>query len=101
MQEEDVERLVQDAGIIRHRGKFRQLLVMRGRTCKWNGTATVCRLCLVVRKSSATGDTSQTLSEIPTSTPASDALSKALKSVVLSLSVPQSVTPLCRHVAGK
>lgn len=39
MQEEDVERLVQDAGIIRHRGKFRQLLVMRGRTCKWNRTA--------------------------------------------------------------
>ena len=32
MQEEDVERLVQDAGIIRHRG-------MRGRTCKWNRTA--------------------------------------------------------------
>ena len=36
MQEEDVERLVQDAAIA---GKFRQLLVMRGRTCKWNRTA--------------------------------------------------------------
>ncbi len=76
MQEEDVERLVQDAGIIRIVGKFRQLLVMRGRTCKWNKRRTVCRLCLVVCQSSTTGDQATTLSEIPTSTPASDALSK-------------------------
>ena len=46
MQEEDVERLVQDAGIIRHRGKIQA------------ERRTVCRLCLVVCKSSATGDTS-------------------------------------------
>ncbi len=39
MQEEDVERLVQDAGLSAIEGKFRQLLVMRGRTCKWNRTA--------------------------------------------------------------
>ncbi|MCY9469723.1 DNA-3-methyladenine glycosylase I [Escherichia coli] len=44
-------------GLIRHRGKIQQLLVMRGRTCN-DRTATVCRLCLVVCQSSTTGDTS-------------------------------------------
>ncbi len=40
MQEEDVERLVQDAGLSAIAGKFRQFsTVMRGRTCKWNRTA--------------------------------------------------------------
>ena len=39
-----------------------------------------------------------TLAEIPTTTPASDALSKALKNAVLSLSARQSVIPLCRPV---
>ena len=62
MQEEDVERLVQDAGIIRHRGKI-QAIIGNARAylqMEQNGEAT-------------------TLSEIPTSTSASDALSKALK----------------------
>ena len=39
MQEEDVERLAQTPGLSAIEGKFRQLLVMRGRTCKWNRTA--------------------------------------------------------------
>ncbi len=59
MQEEDVERLVQDAGIIRHRGKIRGHYWQCARIPA-NGTErrTICRLCLVVRKSSAAGDTS-------------------------------------------
>ena len=39
-----------------------------------------------------------TLAEIPATTPASDALSKALKNAALSLSARQSVIPLCRPV---
>ena len=47
--EEDVERLVQDAGIIRHRGKI-QAIIGNAQAYLANGTErrTVCRLCLVV-----------------------------------------------------
>lgn len=39
MQEEDVEDWYRTPGLSAIEGKFRQLLVMRGRTCKWNRTA--------------------------------------------------------------
>lgn len=59
MQEEDVERLVQDAGIIRHRGKIQAIIGnARAYLQMEQKRRTVCRLCLVVCKSSATGDTS-------------------------------------------
>ncbi len=72
MQEEDVERLVQDAGLSAIVGKFRQLLVMRGRTSNGTERRTVCRLCLVVCQSSPQVTQATTLSEIPTSTLASE-----------------------------
>ena len=59
MTDEDVERLVQDAGIIRHRGKIHFF---------W---------AFVNNDPQVTEAT--TLAEIPAATPASDALSKALK----------------------
>lgn len=99
MQEEDVDRLVQDAGIIRHRGKI-QAIIGNARAylqMEQNGEPFADFVWSFVNHQPQVTQAT-TLSEIPTSTSASDALSKALKNVVLSLSAPQSVTPLCRHV---
>lgn len=97
MTEEDVERLVLDASIIRHRGKIQAII----------GNA---KAYLAMAESgepfsdfvwSFVDNTPQvtqaaTMGEIPTSTSASDALSKALKSVVSNLLAPRFATHLCR-----
>ena len=77
---EDVERLMLDAGIIRHRGKIeaiignaRALLAM-----EQNGEPFAPFVWSFVENEPQVTQAA-TLSDIPTSTPASDALSKALK----------------------
>jgi DNA-3-methyladenine glycosylase I len=80
MQEEDVERLVQDAGIIRHRGKI-QAIIGNARAylqMERNGEPFADFVWSFVNHQPQVTQAT-TLSEIPTSTPASDALSKALK----------------------
>lgn len=80
MQEEDVERLVQDAGIIRHRGKI-QAIIGNARASlqmEQNGEPFVDFVWSFVNHQPQVTQAT-TLSEIPTSTSASDALSKALK----------------------
>ncbi len=80
MQEEDVERLVQDAGIIRHRGKI-QAIIGNARAylqMEQNGQPFVDFVWSFVNHQPQVTQAT-TLSEIPTSTSASDALSKALK----------------------
>ena len=80
MQEEDVERLVQDAGIIRHRGKI-QAIIGNARAylqMKQNGEPFAAFVWSFVNHQPQVTQAT-TLSEIPTSTSASDALSKALK----------------------
>lgn len=80
MQEEDVERLVQDAGIIRHRGKI-QAIIGNARAylqMEQNGEPFVGFVWSFVNHQPQVTQAT-TLSEIPTSTSASDALSKALK----------------------
>lgn len=80
MQEEDVERLVQDAGIIRHRGKI-QAIIGNARAylqMEQNGEPFVDFVWSSVNHQPQVTQAT-TLSEIPTSTSASDALSKALK----------------------
>lgn len=80
MQEEDVERLVQDAGIIRHRGKI-QAIIGNARAylqMEQNGEPFVDFVWSFVNHQPLVTQAT-TLSEIPTSTSASDALSKALK----------------------
>ena len=80
MQEEDVERLVQDAGIIRHRGKI-QAIIGNARAylqMEQNGEPFADFVWSIVNHQPQVTQAT-TLSEIPTSTPASDALSKALK----------------------
>ena len=80
MQEEDVERLVQDAGIIRHRGKI-QAIIGNARAylqMEQNGESFVDFVWSFVNHQPQVTQAT-TLSEIPTSTSASDALSKALK----------------------
>ncbi|HCP5923225.1 TPA: DNA-3-methyladenine glycosylase I [Escherichia coli] len=80
MQEEDVERLVQDAGIIRHRGKI-QAIIGNARAylqMERNGEPFVDFVWSFVNHQPQVTQAT-TLSEIPTSTSASDALSKALK----------------------
>ncbi len=102
MQEEDIERLVQDAGIIRHRGKI-QAIIGNARAylqMEQNGEPFADFVWSFVNHQPQVTQAT-TLSEIPTSTPASDALSKALKNVVLSLSVPQSVTLYAGMWAGE
>ncbi|EPV2038431.1 DNA-3-methyladenine glycosylase I [Escherichia coli] len=80
MQEEDVERLVQDAGIIRHRGKI-QAIIGNARAylqMEQNGEPFVDFVWSFVNHQPQVTQAT-TLSEISTSTSASDALSKALK----------------------
>ena len=80
MQEEDVERLVQDAGIIRHRGKI-QAIIGNARAylqMEQNGEPFVDFVWSFVNHQPQVTQAT-TLSEIPTSTSASAALSKALK----------------------
>ncbi|EPT5015742.1 DNA-3-methyladenine glycosylase I [Escherichia coli] len=80
MQEEDVERLVQDAGIIRHRGKI-QAIIGNARAylqMEQNGEPFVDFVWSFVNHQPQVTQAT-TLSEIPTSTSASNALSKALK----------------------
>lgn len=80
MQEEDVERLLQDAGIIRHRGKI-QAIIGNARAylaMEQNGESFADFVWSFVDNPPQVTRAAE-LSEIPTSTPASDALSKALK----------------------
>ena len=80
MQEEDVERLVQDAGIIRHRGKI-QAIIGNARAylqMEQNGEP-FADFVWSFGNHQPQVTQATTLSEIPTSTSASDALSKALK----------------------
>ncbi|HBD5134433.1 TPA: DNA-3-methyladenine glycosylase I [Escherichia coli] len=80
MQEEDVERLVQDAEIIRHRGKI-QAIIGNARAylqMEQNGEPFVDFVWSFVNHQPQVTQAT-TLSDIPTSTSASDALSKALK----------------------
>lgn len=80
MQEEDVERLLLDAGIIRHRGKI-QAIIGNARAylaMEQNGESFADFVWGFVDNQVQTTNAA-TLAEIPTSTPASDALSKALK----------------------
>ena len=80
MQEEDVERLVQDAGIIRHRGKI-QAIIGNARAylqMEQNGEPFADFVWSFVNHQPQVTQAT-TLSEIPTSTSASDALYKALK----------------------
>ncbi len=97
MNDDDVERLVLDTGIIRHRGKI-QAIIGNARaylTMEQNGEPFSAFVWSFVDNEPKVTQAA-TLAEIPTSTPASDALSKALKNAALSLWAPPSVTPLCR-----
>ena len=80
MDEADVERLLQDAGIIRHRGKI-QAIIGNARAflaMEANGEAFSDFVWSFVENQPQITHAA-TLAEIPTTTPASDALSKALK----------------------
>jgi DNA-3-methyladenine glycosylase I len=77
--DEDVERLLQDAGIIRHRGKI-QAIIGNARAylaMEENGESFTDFVWSFV--DNRPRSPAATLAEIPTTTPASDALSKALK----------------------
>ena len=80
MTDEDIERLVLDAGIIRHRGKI-QAIIGNARAylaMEENGEPFVDFVWSFVDNTPIITQAAE-LSGIPTSTPASDALSKALK----------------------
>lgn len=97
MTEQDVERLLQDSGIIRHRGKIEAIitnakayLAMEAAgenfvTFIWDFVGGRPQL-----------NRWQALNRVPAKTEQSDAMSKALKSAASSLSAPPSVTPSCR-----
>ncbi|HHT2232776.1 TPA: DNA-3-methyladenine glycosylase I [Klebsiella michiganensis] len=80
MDEEDIERLVLDAGIIRHRGKI-QAIIGNARAflaMEKNGEPFADFVWSFVDNHPQV-TAAATLAEIPATTPASDALSKALK----------------------
>ncbi|ECG4199774.1 DNA-3-methyladenine glycosylase I [Salmonella enterica] len=80
MQEEDVERLLQNTGIIRHRGKI-QAIISNARAwlaMEQNGESFAAFVWSFVDGQPQITQAAS-LDEIPTSTPASDALAKALK----------------------
>ncbi|MRS16438.1 DNA-3-methyladenine glycosylase I [Enterobacteriaceae bacterium RIT691] len=80
MTEEDVEKLVQNAGIIRHRGKIQAIIgnAKAFLAMEANGEAFNEFVWSFVDNQPQLSRAA-TLADIPTSTPASDALSKALK----------------------
>lgn len=80
MTEEDVEILVQNAGIIRHRGKIQAIIgnAKAFLAMEANGEAFNDFVWSFVDNQPQLSRAA-TLADIPTSTPASDALSKALK----------------------
>ena len=80
MDEEDIERLVLDAGIIRHRGKIKAIIgnARAFLAMEKNGEPFADFVWSFVDNQPQL-TTAATLAEIPTTTPASDALSKALK----------------------
>lgn len=99
MGDDDIERLLQDTGIIRHRGKI-QAIIGNARAylaMEENGESFTDFVWSFVDNAPQV-TRAATLAEIPATTPASDALSKALKNAALSLSARQSVIPLCRPV---
>lgn len=78
--EDDVEQLLQNAGIIRHRGKI-QAIIGNARAylaMEENGESFTDFVWSFVNNEPQV-TCAATLAEIPTTTPASDALSKALK----------------------
>ncbi|EGX4039448.1 DNA-3-methyladenine glycosylase I [Salmonella enterica] len=80
MQEEDVERLLQNTGIIRHRGKI-QAIISNARAwlaMEQNGESVADFVWSFVDGQPQITQAAS-LDKIPTSTPASDALAKALK----------------------
>lgn len=80
MQEEDVERLMLDAGIIRHRGKIQAIIGnARAYLAMAEKGESFSEFVWSFAGSPPRVTQAATLSEIPTSTPESDALSKALK----------------------
>ncbi len=96
MQEEEVEHLPQNTGIIRHRGKIVHIVTPapRLRWSKQNGESFADFVWSSADTSRRSNNNScgQLPISIPTSTPASDALAKALKNAVSSLSVRLSAT---------
>lgn len=86
MQEEDVERLLQNTGIIRHRGKI-QAIISNARAwlaMEQNGESFADFVWSFVDGQPQITQAAS-LGEIPTSTPASDALAKALKKTRLQV----------------
>ena len=80
MGDDDIERLLQDTGIIRHRGKI-QAIIGNARAylaMEENGESFTDFVWSFVDNAPQV-TRAATLAEIPTTTPASDALSKALK----------------------
>ncbi len=100
MTTEDVETLLQNAGIIRHRGKI-EAIIGNARaylSMAQNGESFSDFVWGFVDHTPQITNAAA-LSEIPTSTPASDALSKALKNAASNSSAPPSVTRLCKPAA--
>lgn len=99
MDEDDIERLMQESGIIRHRGKInaiianaRAVLAMEANgepfnTFIWNFVEHQPQITRFSDYRSA-----------PTTSPTSDAISKALKNAALNSLVRPPVTHLCRPV---
>ena len=80
MTEEDVERLVLDAGIIRHRGKIQAIIGnAKAYLAMAENGEPFCEFVWSFVDNTPQVTQAATMGEIPTSTPASDALSKALK----------------------
>lgn len=97
---EEVEKLVLDSGIIRHRGKIQAIITNAQAylAMEANGED-FSRFIWGFVDGEPKINHWWCLAECPATTPISDAMSKALKNVVLSLSAPLFAMPLCRPVA--
>lgn len=100
MTEQDVATLMQDSGIIRHRGKI-EAIINNAKAYLAMETAGEDFVTFIWQF--VTGKPLlnhwQALGEVPAKTEQSDALSKALKSAALSLLAPLPAMPLCRPAA--
>jgi DNA-3-methyladenine glycosylase I len=89
--ERDVERLLQDSGIVRHRGKIEAAIANARGTLALRGQGTSLEDVVWRHRPDRTGKPPKSLRDVPAATPESTALSKELKSAGFRFVGPTTV----------
>jgi len=103
----DVERLLRDAGIVRHRGKIEAAIANAKGTLALRAAGTPLEELVWTHRPERSGRTPRSLKDLPATTPESNALSKELKRVGFRFVGPTTVYAAMQacgvvndHIAG-